>query len=64
MFDSRKPTDDDFIDGAPITIAPEGEDWNPNYSWFERNAEAYTNVHGQMIQKEYVDEFLINDLIL
>ena len=26
MFDSRKPIDDDFIDGTRIAITPEGED--------------------------------------
>ena len=46
MFDSRKPTDDDFIDGTPIATTPEGDDWNPNSSRFERNKDAYTNVHG------------------
>ena len=28
MFDSRKPTDDDFIDGTPVPITPECEKWN------------------------------------
>ena len=30
MFNSRKPTNDDIIDGTPITITPEGDDWNLN----------------------------------
>ena len=50
MFDSRKPTDDDFIDGTPIAITPKGKDWDPNSSWFERNEDACTDVHGQMIE--------------
>ena len=54
-------TDNDFIDGTPIIITPEGDDWNPNSSWFERNKDAYTDVYGQIIQKEHVDELLIND---
>ena len=61
MFDSRKPTDDDFIDGTPIAVTPKGEDWNLNSSRFERNEDAYTDVHGQMIESEHVDELLIND---
>ena len=61
MFNSRKSTDNDFIDGTPIEITPEGDDWNPNSIWFERNKDAYIDVHGQMIQKQHVDELLIND---
>ena len=43
MFDSQKPTDDDFIDGTPVPITPEGEEWNPNSSRFEWNEDAYTD---------------------
>ena len=32
IFDSRQPTNDDFINGVSIAIAPEGDDWNPNSS--------------------------------
>ena len=32
MFNSRKPTDYDFINGTPIVITPEGDDWSPNSS--------------------------------
>ena len=61
MFDSRKSTEDDFIDDTPIPITPDGENWNPNSSWFKPNADAYTDVYRQIIQKERVDELLIND---
>ena len=43
MFDSRKPTDDDFINGVPIPITPEGDDWNPNSSRFKRNEDSFTD---------------------
>ena len=49
MFESRKPTDDDFIDGSPVAITPEGEEWDPNSSRFERKESAYTDVHGQLL---------------
>ena len=61
MFDSRKPTDDDFIDGTPISITPEWGNWNPNSSWLERNEDVCIDVYGQMIQKEHIDELLIDD---
>ena len=61
MFDSKKPTDDDFIGDTPITVTPEEDDQNPNSSRIECNKDAYTDVHGQMIQKEQVDKLLIND---
>ena len=37
------------------------DDWNSNYSRFERNEDAYTDAYGQTIHKEHVDEILIND---
>ena len=61
MFDSRKPTNDDFIDGTPVPITPECEQRNPNSSRFEQNENAYTDANGQMIMKEHVDAVLIDD---
>lgn len=61
MFDSRKPTNDDCIDGTPVTITPEGDDWNLNSSQFKQNQDSYIDVYGQMILKERVGEFFIND---
>ena len=61
MFDSQKPTNDDFIDGTYVAITPEEEEWNPNSSQFDRNENPYTDVQGQMIQKNYVDADSIDD---
>ena len=46
MFDSVKLTNDDFIDGTPVAITPEGEEWDPHSSRFERNESAYTDIQG------------------
>ena len=61
MFHSQRPTDDDFINGVPIAIAPEGDDQNPNSSWFGQNEDSYTDLKGHMLQKEHVDAVLIDD---
>ena len=45
MYDSRKPTNNDFINGTPIVITLEGDNWNPNSSQFECNKDAYTNTY-------------------
>ena len=41
MFEFWKPTDDNFIDGCPVTITPEGEEWDPNSSQFKWNKRPY-----------------------
>ena len=46
MFNSRKLTDDDFIDGTPVPITPKCEKWNPNSRRLEQNENAYTNANG------------------
>ena len=61
MFESRQPTDDDFINGVPIPFTPEGDDWNPNSSQFERNEDSFTDSNGNMLQKDHVDYVLIDD---
>ena len=60
MFDLRLLTDDDFINGVPIVNTPEGDDWNPNSSQFERNEDSYTDSNRQMLQKDHVDVVLID----
>ena len=61
IFDSRKPTDDDFINGVPIPITPEGDGWNPNSSRFKRNEDSFTDSNENILQKDHVDAVLIDD---
>ena len=61
MFELRQPTNDDFINGVPIQITPEGDDWNPNSSRFEQNEDSFTDFNGNMLQKDHVNAVFIND---
>ena len=60
LLDSWKPTNDDFINGTPVAITPEGEEWNTGSSQVERNENAYPDVQRQMIQQEHVNAVLID----
>ena len=60
-FPSRKPSDDDLVDGVMVVMTPEGQTWDAYDQTFADNERSLTNKKGKLrppkyVQKEFVGE--------